>query len=151
MIELIDNDQLITDFKNKKVKKQNKCMAKRNMRLDNLRALMRALTAGFATLFSSYCIYVFYSRSFTSLLSCFVPILLSRFILALLFLICTSANRFFTCLLPLFFLVSCFKTFISLLFCSVPILVLRFLSILLLLFMLSLAFSYLVSLVFKTF
>lgn len=52
-IELVDNGQPITNSKDEKVRKQNKCVAERKARLDNLHAPVRAPAAGSAACSSS--------------------------------------------------------------------------------------------------
>lgn len=47
-IELVDNSQPIINFKNEKVRKQNKCIAKKKAQLDNLFAPIQASAAGSA-------------------------------------------------------------------------------------------------------
>ena len=66
----MDNNQLITDFENEKVRKKNKCTVKRKAQLDNLRALVQALAAGSAALLSSCLALVFCLRSLAPLSSC---------------------------------------------------------------------------------
>ena len=45
-IEPVDNSQPITDSKDEKIRKQNKCAAKKKAQLNNLRAPVRTPTAG---------------------------------------------------------------------------------------------------------
>ena len=45
-IEPVDNNQLITDSEDEKVRKKNKCTVKRKTRLNNLHASMQAFAAG---------------------------------------------------------------------------------------------------------
>lgn len=53
-IETVDNCQPITDSEDKKVRKQNKGVAKRKMQLDNLRAPVRAHATGSAAVLLSH-------------------------------------------------------------------------------------------------
>lgn len=101
-IELVNNGQQITDSENEKMKKKNKCAAKRKAQLDNLFALVRAPAASFAALLLSYSALISCPKFFTPLLSRFGC---STYLLPLLAcpeILITSFSRLVPTLVPVF-------------------------------------------------
>lgn len=68
----MDNNQQIIDFKDEKVRKQDKCAAKKKTRLNNLCDSIQALIASSTAFLLSYLATVFYLASPTFLFSCLV-------------------------------------------------------------------------------
>lgn len=69
-IELMANTQPIMDPEDEKVKKQNKCIAKRKMQLNNFHAPVQVSAASSAAFLLSCFALVFCLRSSIALLSC---------------------------------------------------------------------------------